>query len=183
MAVAALLGRRTVRAYVPDYVIPKDVLDKIVEVTLASPSGCNPQGLDLIVMTNQRLLATICETAYATWSQQMKDSLDERRKSGVVNIATCDASAVIFLVKNERASDQYLQMDAGTMIQSITIAAVELGLSTVPVAILVDGEPDKVEEILKVPKGSLVMGIAIGKGKPVTSTHERIILAKVSYVE
>jgi nitroreductase len=183
MAVAALLARRTVRAYVPDYVIPKDVMDKILEVALASPSGYNRQGLDLIVVTNQGLLATICETAYATWPQPMKDFLDERRKCGVVNIATCDASAVVFLVKNERASDQYLQMDAGTMIQSIAIAAVEFGLGTVPVAILIDGEPDKVEAILKVPKGSLVMGIAVGKGKPVTGTHERVILAKVRYVE
>jgi nitroreductase len=183
MAVAALLSRRTIRSYQPEYVIPKEVLETIVGAALVSPSGYNRQGLDLLVVSNRELLDKAADVAYATWPQPLKDMFAERRTScGVKNTLTCDASTVIFLVKNERASDQYLQVDAGVMIQSIAVAAREFDLDTLPVAVFLEGDPAQVEATLAIPKDSLAMAIAIGKSKLGPVTRERVILAKANYI-
>jgi nitroreductase len=66
MALAALLSRRTVRQYDPFYEIPKDVLRKILEAALASPTAANMQGLDLVVVTNKSVISSTSKAIYAT---------------------------------------------------------------------------------------------------------------------
>jgi nitroreductase len=184
MAVAALLSRRTVRQYIPDYVIPKDVLEQVVNATLVSPTANNRQGIDLIVVTNKALITTLSDTIRETWPQQLKDGFASRPATyGVANVVTCDAPAVIFLVKNERTDEKFIAIDAGIVTQSILVAAKDLGLDTMCLGVFLWGQPEKVEAILKIPKGSLAMAVAIGKAKPNPILAQRVQLAKATYIE
>ena len=49
MSIQTLLDRRSIRAYDPTYEIPKDVLSKIVQAALNSPTALNRQDIDLVV--------------------------------------------------------------------------------------------------------------------------------------
>ena len=53
----ALERRRTIRQYDPDWQIPKDQMDKIMHAAQLSPTACNYQGQDYIVVTNKEKLA------------------------------------------------------------------------------------------------------------------------------
>jgi nitroreductase len=184
MALAALLRRRTVRQYESDYVIPKDVLQKIVNAGLHSPTANNTQGVDLVVVTNKALIDNISKTSFATWPQPVKDNFSSRTATyGIKNVVTGDAPVVIFLVKNERAIPNFIDIDVGIVTQSIIVAAQEFALDSMCVGSYASGDPEKVETILKIPKGSLAMAVAIGKAKPNPKLLDKTILAKATYIE
>ena len=52
----ALEKRRTVRNYDPDWQIPKEQMEKIMNAAQISPTACNYQGQDYIVVTNKEKL-------------------------------------------------------------------------------------------------------------------------------
>ena len=52
-AIEAIERRRTIRQYDPDYVIPKEIMDKIMNAAQLSPTACDFQGQDYIVVTNK----------------------------------------------------------------------------------------------------------------------------------
>jgi nitroreductase len=184
MALAALLKRRTIRQFEPAYAIPKDVLEKIVNAGLASPSANNKQGIDLVVVTNRALIDNLSDTIHATWPQQLKDGFATRPATyGIKNVITGDASAVVFLVKNERADEKFFAIEAGIVTQSIIIAGQEFGIDSMVIGVFVSGEPEKVEAILKVPKGSFVLAVAIGKARPNPVVGPKQIIAKATYLE
>jgi nitroreductase len=184
MALAALLRRRTIRQYEPDYVIPKDVLDQIVNAALLSPTAKNAQDIDLVVVTNKAFLDTLSEASASTWPQNLKDLFATRTAEyGVKNVVICDAPVVIFLVKNDRADPLLVGIDAGIVSQSIIVAAQEFGLDSMCLGIFLCGEPAKVEALLKIPTGSLVMAVAIGKAKPNPKVADKAVLAKATYIE
>jgi nitroreductase len=184
MALAALLHRRTYRQYEPDYVIPKDVLEKIANAALQSPTGMNTQDVDLLVVTNKKILEDVSQASFNTWPQELKDNFSTRPATyGVKNVVTCDAPAVIFLVKNERASALFAQVDTGIVTQSIIVAAQEFGLESMCVGVFLWGDPTQVEKILGIPTGSLAMAVAIGKAKPNAKLLDKKVLAKATYIE
>jgi nitroreductase len=184
MALAALLSRRTVRQYILDYVIPKDVLEQIVNAALVSPTANNRQGIDLLVVTNKELITTLSDTLRETWPQQLKDGFATRPATyGITNVVTGDAPVLIFLVKNERADEKFIAIDTGIVTQSILIAAKEFGLDTMTLGVFLWGQPEKVEALLKIPKGSLALAVALGKAKPNPILAERVQLAKATYIE
>ena len=55
----ALEKRRTVRNYDPDWQIPKEQMEKIMNAAQISPTACNYQGQDYIVVTNKEKLAQL----------------------------------------------------------------------------------------------------------------------------
>jgi nitroreductase len=188
MALAALTRRRTCRQYDAGYTIPQDVLEQIANAALQSPTGMNTQDVDLLVVSNRAKLDEASTAAYNSWPQSLKDGFKNGWPSrpvspGLKNIVTCDAPAVIFLLKNERASDQFLQIDVGIVTQSIIVAAQEFGLESMCMGIWLAGDVGNVEQILRVPKGSLVMGVAIGKAKEGAKLPDKKIIAKATFIE
>jgi nitroreductase len=184
MALAALLRRRTVRQYDPTYEIPKDVLHKIVEAALLSPTANNMQSIDLVVVTNKAVISNTSKAIYATWPPELKANFAKRTADfGVADVVTCDAPCIFFLVKNERQSPKFVDIDCGIMVQSIIVAAQEFGLESMCVGVYLWGEPARVEEILKIPKGSLAMAVAIGKPKPNPVIRDKTVICKATYVE
>jgi nitroreductase len=184
MALAALLSRRTVRQYDATYEIPKDVLRKIVEAALASPTAANTQGLDLLVVTNKSVVSNTSKAIYATWPAEQKANFAARTdRFGVKDTVTCDATCLFFLVKNERHAPPFVQLDAGAMLQSIMVAAQEFGLDSMCIGAFLAGEPGKVEEILNIPKGTLAMVVAVGKAKPNAILPPKTILCRATFIE
>jgi nitroreductase len=185
MALAILAARHTVRAYDASYAIPRDTLDQILHAALISPTARNQQEIDLITIANRQKLEDISNTIVAGWPADLRTSRTERvTKSGVKNILTCDASALIFLVRNERAAGPMVPIDAGIIVMSIAVAAKSLDLDTMILGLVAAGDKAKTEAALGVPAGSLEIAIAVGKAQPNAEvlTNKQII-AKSTIIE
>ena len=183
-AIEALEKRRTIRSYDKEYVIPKDVLEKIVNLALDSPTGMDMQGIDLAVVTNRAKIDTIIGKALKYWPQGMKDAFAARHNDlGVDNTVTCDASALILFVKNENAKDDYIKYDAGIKLMSIMTSAVNYGLGTCCLGCLGFGNLDEVAAEVEKPAGSVIIGIALGKPRADTKLNEKVRKCKAQYFE
>lgn len=180
MALAALKNRRTIRNFDPEYTIPKEQLTEIVGAALVSPTGMNTGDIDYIVITNKDKIKEIGKTAYDSFPKEVKASFDVRRgKYAVKEPITCDATTVILAVKNERAG-AYAQVDAGIGIMSLIVAAQEYKIESMCLGCIVT---PKVEELLGLKAGSLVLGLALGKvkGKPILDRRD--IKTQARYIE
>lgn len=177
-----LLKRRTIRNYDPEFVIPKEQLEKIVRAGILAPTACNMQEVDLVVITNKDKIKAISKAAYENFPKETKASFDARRgKYAVKDTVTCDAPCIILLVKNERATQpNYTGVDAGSVMMGLMMAAESEGLNTMALGCIVC---PKVEEAAGIPKGSLLLGLALGKvhKKPILDKKE--IVAKITFVE
>jgi nitroreductase len=180
----ALRARRTVRQYVPDYVIPADVLQELVNLGLDAPTGRNRQEIDLIVITNKSKIDEISRLTLEGFAPEHRSVFDARVADlGVKNVVTCDASAVIVLVSNERRLDtDSLQVDAGIVAMTIMTAAPNFGLATMALGCLIRGGKAKVEEAIGAEPGSLIIGLAIGKPKENLKLSEKTKLAKATII-
>lgn len=185
MALSALMHRRTVRQYETDFKIPKEHLEKIVEAGLWSPTACNFQDIDLLVVTNQEKLSKVAETSMGSWgeSEMLTNFKSRKEQLGVNNVVTCDAQCVIFLVKNERANPLFTSIDSGIVTMSLIVAAQEFHYESMCLGCLLWGKPNEVESILGIEKDSLVMAVAIGKSKPNIQLPTKEVLCKASYIE
>ncbi|OHS99792.1 nitroreductase family protein [Tritrichomonas foetus] len=183
-ALEALQGRRTVRQYEPDYVIPDSDLEQIVNAGLISPTACNVQDIDLVVVTNRAKLDEVATTALATWPADFQAMFNKRKEElGVKNVVTCDASCLVCLVKNERADPLFTSINNGIVSMSLIVAARALGLETMCVGALLWGDKSKVESLLGIPEGNLVMAVAIGKAKPDHKEQPKEVLCKATYIK
>lgn len=183
-AYQALDGRRTVRQYEPDYSIPNDVLEKIVKVVLKSPTGCDIQDIDLVVVTKKDLLEKIQKVALSTWPDNFQNDFNSRkRKLGVNNVITCDAPCVIFLVQNERADPTFTSIDAGIVSMAIMIAARNFGLESMCLGSLLWGDKSKTEDLIGIKKNTLAMAVAIGKPRPEHKEGPKNVVAKATYIK
>ena len=106
--------------------------------------------------------------------------LERKERHGVKNVVTCDAPIVILIVKNERANEDWIKIDAGIASMSIIVAAQNFGIESMCLGIVAN---EKCEELFGLKKGSLVLGVAIGKPKGKIELKPKVIKSKVSYVE
>jgi nitroreductase len=180
----ALRQRRTVRQYVPDYIIPKDILTQLIDLVLDAPTGRNQQELDLVVITSRPKIDEISAIALEGFDATRKGYFSARTTElGVTNVVTCDASALIFLVGNERGESQFAQIDAGIMLMTLMAAAPRFGLGTMCLGALLHGDKSKIEAAAGVAPGGLVMAIALGKPKEGIKFAEKKKLAKATIVD
>lgn len=182
----ALRSRRTVRQYEPDYTIPRDQLDKIINIALDSPTGRNLQEIDLVVCTNRQKLDEATKISFDSWDEARRSRwLNRKTDLGVTNVVTCDASCVVFLVFNEeRCQDrQFAEIDSGIMLMSIMAAAREFGLQTMCLGALLWGNKAGLEKSLGIPEGHLLMAVAIGKPKADINLSEKKRLCSARYIE
>ena len=183
-AIEALERRRTIRQYESDYEIPKEIMDKIMHAAQLSPTACDFQGQDYIVVTNKEKLAKL-ETVVLDNMQDDKFKkyfIGRRERHGVKNVVTCDAPCVVLLVKNERADKEWVELDAGMASMSIIIAAQNYGIESMCLGVVaMDCTREKCEELFGLSKGSMILGVALGKPRGELKLHEKVIKSKVSY--
>lgn len=179
MAVEALKARRSIRNFDPTYEITKEQMDTIVECALNSPTALNKQDNNLIIVTNKETIAKIDAAVFGLVNEQAKERFAARQKRySTKNPITYDCSALILITKNERAMG-YESVDCGIMAMSIMAAAQGLGLGSVPLGIICRQE---VEEIVGIEKGSLCLGVAIGKPKCIDVDAKEVQM-KVEYIK
>lgn len=183
MSIQTLLDRRSIRAYDPTYEIPKDVLSKIVQAALNSPTALNRQDIDLVVCTNRQKLQTLADEVMKSGQESMRERFkDRQKKSGVTNPVTYDCPCVIFLTKNERATES-TSVDAGIIAMSIMIAAKAEGLDSVCLGSVKMGLNEKTESLFDLKAQDTVVGVGLGKAKEGAEIVHKDIIAKVKYVE
>ena len=185
-ALEALEKRRTIRNYDPDWKIPKEQLDKIMNAALLSPTACDFQGEDFIVVTNKEKLSKLEEVVINNLPENdfKKHFVERKVRHGVNNVVTCDAPIVILIVKNERANEDWIKIDSGIASMSIIVAAQNFGIESMCLGVVAMKETqEKCEELFGLKKGSLLLGVAIGKPKGKIELKKKVIKSKVSYVE
>ena len=185
-ALEALEKRRTVRNYDPDLQIPKEQMDKIMNAAQISPTACNFQGQDYIVVTNKDKLAQLEKVVMDCLPDDnfKKHFTERKQRHGVNNVVTCDAPCVVLIVKNERADDYWIRIDAGIASMSIMTAAQNFGIESMCLGVIATKDTqEKCEELFGLKKGSLLLGVALGKPKGELKLHERQIKCKVSYID
>ena len=173
--------RRTIRNYDPDYEIPKEQLDEILNAAQISPTSKDLQEIDFVVLRNKDKLNEIEKIILSEFPEEAKKKFEERRTIyGVKNTITCDAPVLILLIRNER-KEKFVDVDGGIAAMSIIMAAQHFNLESMCLGVIT--RFPKVEEMLGLEKNSLILGVAIGKmkGKPVLK--EKKIKSKVSYID
>lgn len=182
--IEALETRRTIREYDSEYKIPQDVLGKIVDVALDAPTGCNNQPIDLLVVTNRDTIDRATKITFDSWPEEKRNNWNKRKEQyGVKNVVSCDASCIIFLVSNERADQDFVQIDAGIISMAIMTAARNFDLHTMCLGALLWGNKAGLEECLGIPQGKMVMAVAVGKAKPNFQLKDKERICKATYIE
>jgi nitroreductase len=163
--IAALESRDTYRAYDPSYTIPWTQIETIVRLALLSPTGRDVQDLDIVAIVNREKLEEVSSVVLAGWPESISGPRASRvLPLGVKNILTCDASALLAIVRNERSTETaWADFDAGVMAMSVMVAARDFDLHTMLLGLICRSDKAKVEAALGVPEGSLVIAIALGK--------------------
>ena len=179
--VEPLKHRRTIRNYDPDYEIPKEQLDEIINAAQISPTSKDLQEVDFIVLRNKTKIDEIEKIILNEFPEEGKKKFEERRKIyGVKNVITCDAPVIILLIRNER-KEKFVDVDGGIAAMSIMMAAQHFNLESMCLGIIT--RFPKVEEMLGLVKDSLILGIAIGKIKGEPIVKEKVIKSKITYMD
>ncbi len=174
--------RRTIRNYDPDYQIPQEQLDQIINSARIAPTAKNLQDIDFFVLRNKEKLAEIEKILFECFDENRKKMYEARRQQyGIKNVVTCDAPVIILCCKNERQSDKFCEVDAGIAAMAIILAAQHYGIESMCLGNL--RFSPKVEELLGLKKDSLIFGVAIGKIKGEPIVKEKKLINKVNYVD
>ena len=185
-ALEAIERRRTIRQYDPDWQIPKDQMDKIMHAAQLSPTACDFQGQDYIVVTNKEKLAQLEKIVIDSLPEDnfKKHFVQRKERHGVTNVVTCDSPCVVLIVKNERADKHWVPIDAGIASMAIMMAAQNFGIESMCLGVVaMETTQAKCEELFGLKKDSLLLGVALGKPKGDIKLHEKKIKCKVSYME
>lgn len=183
----ALLSRRSCRAFKSEPV-DKELIKDIIEASLRSPSWANSQPWEIFVATGEpleKIRKVFIESsekgtkmsphipAPVNWT----DSINTRRRYhleqlklmtgeavkefGPLNKKLFNAPAIIYLCMDNSLTTWSI-FDLGIISQSIMLAAIEKGLSTMPAVAFVN-YPDILHKELNIPTNySIVFGIGIG---------------------
>jgi len=143
----AIRARRSIRKY-ESKPIPKDVLEDLLNAARLAPSANNLQRWRIVVVTDEKL----------------KDSLVSV-SGGQKFVGECSA----YLLGVAEPGAYYSGVDMTIAFDHLSLRAVELGLGTCWIG---DFEPEKVKEILGIPKEREVI-VCMTLGYPATSPAAR----------
>lgn len=164
MALNALITRRTIRQYDPDYKIPSYVLKAIVEAALLSPTGHDVQDIDLLAVTNRKKIEEVTKITLDTIEEDGRVKYLKRIKNfGVKNPITGDAGCLICLLKNERSTPERTPVHEGIMEMALMVGAREFGLGSMVLGCMKQGDKPAMEKVLGIEPGRLICGVIIGK--------------------
>lgn len=183
----ALNARRSIRAFLPNPV-EKEKLIALVTAAVRTPSWGNSQPWEVFIATGDTLdrikegyreryakkSTAVQEIPHPVeWPEAVKkrqkqlrpdmvrDCGDAVEQFGLLNRTLFNAPAVLYICMDKILSPWSLY-DIGAYSQSLMLAALEQGLSTIPAIMLVH-YPDVLRKELNIPDNlTIVMGIAIG---------------------
>ena len=175
----AISSRRSCRSFDSNKPVPKDVVDNIVKTALNSPTGCDFQSYDFLVVTNKEKLNEV--------AQCVSDSLKEHEKFKVFVKSPeqifYGAPLVIFIVPAREFREDCFQYDLGIIGNSICLAAQLQGLSSVQVGFVQHANPERLSKILELPRHLNPLAVAIGYANPDWVPKEKTIQSSVKYID
>ncbi|MEB3316198.1 MAG: nitroreductase family protein [Candidatus Melainabacteria bacterium] len=175
---SAIMQRRSVKYYDPDYRMSEAEVNKLLELALLSPTSFNMQNWRFVVVQDQALKEEIW---LASWKQnQVKDAslllvlcadlnAHERNPERYwANAPEQVSAAIVPMIKGFYKDNAQLQRDeamrsTGIASQTLMLAAKAMGYDSCP---MVGFDPKKVAEIIKLPEDHIIsMLLPIGKAK------------------
>jgi nitroreductase len=175
---SAIMQRRSVKYYDPDYRMSEAEVNKLLELALLSPTSFNMQNWRFVVVQDQALKEEIW---LASWKQnQVKDAslllvlcadlnAHERNPERYwANAPEQVSAAIVPMIKGFYKDNAQLQRDeamrsTGIAAQTLMLAAKAMGYDSCP---MVGFDPKKVAEIIKLPEDHIIsMLLPIGKAK------------------
>ena len=190
----AICGRKSIRAFKPEPV-PREQVEKILNVVANAPSAINLQPWEFIVVMGEekarlsrRLIKAYREKQISCSPGNVKPLSQTFSKRGVesfqlmnpylertgqdfnrfVNEGSCNfygAPAAIILCLDNAFSKARL-VDIGIALGYLVLTAYSLGLESCPIG-LISAYEDEIKEILDIPENKdVVIGVAIGHADP-----------------
>lgn len=112
-----IMARRSIRKY-KDEVVPREVLDQIMECGINAPNGQNKQSWEVRVVDNPQVMAEICNTLNAAYPK-------------MENIASCFRGApVMVFIARDKGYD-FSAYDCGLMAENMMLSAQSLGVGSI----------------------------------------------------
>ena len=145
----AILTRRSCRKFIPDKLVPKEVIEDILLAGRSAPTGMNTQLVKFhVVFNNTKLLQSIGEKCFNGLPTEVKQRFVDRKNNySLTDPIFYDAPCAIILTyeKTGKKRDS-LDFDAGLACGNILTMATSLGLGGIPVGIAKLGDEAAVLE-------------------------------------
>jgi nitroreductase len=147
----AIKGRRSIRKYKPDP-ISEEVLRTVLEAVRWAPSWANTQCWEVILVKDPKVKSELA-TTLAKGNPAISSMID-----APIVIVLCGKKRVSGYYKGQAATvkGDWLMFDTGIAMQTLCLAAYELGLGTVIIGLF---DHKKVEEILGTPQNVEVVAM------------------------
>ncbi|MEM0233585.1 MAG: nitroreductase family protein [Candidatus Nezhaarchaeales archaeon] len=140
--------RRTIRRFKKDVKVPKEVIERILDIARWSPSGSNAQEWRFIAIMDERLLRAM---------KMFSPGWLGEAPAAIVACADKDWS---YRVAGVLGRDKMYLIDVGIVVQTIALLAHAMGLGT---NIIMSFSQEAISELLNVPHNwEIVVIIAIG---------------------
>ena len=145
----AILNRRSCRKFIPDKLIPKEMVEDILLAGRSAPTGMNTQLVKFhVVFNNTKLLQSIGEKCFNGLPPQVKQRFIDRKKNyNLTDPIFYDAPCAIILTYEKTGSKRdSLDFDAGLAAGNILTMLTSFGLGGIPVGIAKLGDEAAVLE-------------------------------------
>ena len=159
--------------------IPKEILEKLVAIAQNSPTGCDYQSYDFIVVTNPEVLDQVSEKVFASIPEPFKQSKPNANKSMVFY----GAPAVIFICPARPFEKNCYLYDLGIVANSICIGAKTEGISSTVIGFVQRCPGSELKPILGLPTDQSPIGIALGYPAEDWEAKPREYKSKITYIE
>ena len=134
----AILTRRSCRKFIPDKLVPKEIVEDILLAGRSAPTGMNTQLVKFhIIFNNTKLLQSIGEKCFKGLPEQIKPRFVTRKENySVTDPIFYDAPCAIILTCEKTGEKRdSLDMDAGIACGNILTMITSYGLGGIPVGI------------------------------------------------
>jgi nitroreductase len=161
-----IIKRRSIRRF-KDIPIPRETLERCVNVARLAPSAANLQPLEYIVIDNGWLLSQVFSTLkWAAYiSPEGHPPQSKRPRTYIV------------ILKNRDIGVPSSSYDIGAAIENMILVALEEGIGSCPIASV---DRDKLREILNIP-GDYEISLVLALGYPDESPVEESFEGSVKY--
>ncbi|MBC2592978.1 nitroreductase family protein [Ruficoccus amylovorans] len=180
----AIRERRSVKLYDPEFVMPQQDIDRLLELATLSPTSFNIQNWRFVVIRDKELREQLCAAA---WNQA------QVREASALIMVCADLNAwglrterywanapeetrkmLVGMIHQFYKDDKQLQRDealrsSGMAAQTIMVAAKAMGYDTCP---MIGFDMETVSRLIKLPKDH-VIGMMIAVGKAVQPARPR----------
>ena len=175
----AISSRRSCRSFDSNKPVPKEAIDHIIKTALNSPTGCDFQSYDFLVVTNKDKLYEVAKCV----AESLKDNEMLKHFVKTPEQIFYGAPLVIFIVPAREFREDCYQYDLGIIGNSICLAAQLQGLSSVQVGFVQHAKVELLSKILELPRNLNPLAVAIGYANPDWVPKDKSLTSSVKYID